>query len=267
MDKNQIHMFYDANYYSSFIPGLPYERNERWLNFFDNVAKHIVEEIKPKTVLDAGCALGFLVEALRKRGVQAFGVDISEYAIQNVHPDIREFCWVGSIAEAFPQKYDLIVSIEVIEHLPIPEAERAIENFCQHSDQVLFSSTPDEYKEATHVNVQPVEHWGELFARRGLYRDLDHDASYICPWAGYYLRREVSIERLVREYERKFFRLWDENVELRRAVIKSRNELDSKGQALKNCQNELSLIENSRSWKLIQKIRRTGLLSPITRRK
>jgi hypothetical protein len=65
------------------------ERNAAWLGLFSGIAEHIFQDIHPTTVLDAGCAMGFLVESLRKKGIQSFGIDISEYAIQNVHPDVR----------------------------------------------------------------------------------------------------------------------------------------------------------------------------------
>ena len=45
-------------------------------NFFDWIAERITRDINPKTVLDAGCAMGFLVEGLRARGVEAWGVDV-----------------------------------------------------------------------------------------------------------------------------------------------------------------------------------------------
>ena len=73
-------------YYYAHDCGRPCQRDEVWLNFFDQVAKRIIEQFEPKTVLDAGCAWGFLVEAFRNRGVEASGVDISEYAFQNIHP-------------------------------------------------------------------------------------------------------------------------------------------------------------------------------------
>src|SRR3972149_7053071 len=133
--------FFDAYYYEHGC-GRPYERDEGWLNFFDGIAKRIIEETEPKTVLDAGCALGFLVEAFRNRGVEAYGVDISEYAIQNVYPKIKKYCWIGSITDPFPKKYDLITSIEVLEHMPQRESERAIENLCNHANEIVFSSTP-----------------------------------------------------------------------------------------------------------------------------
>src|SRR5512135_3287688 len=108
----------------------PYQRDEEWLRFFDSIADRIIADIRPGTILDAGCAFGFLVESLRARDVDAFGLDISEYAIQNVSPSIQPYCRVGSVTEPFSRKYDLIVSIEVLEHMPKADSEQAIDNFC-----------------------------------------------------------------------------------------------------------------------------------------
>jgi SAM-dependent methyltransferase len=86
--------FYDESYFS--VPyGRPYKRDKEWLDFFDDISERIIEDIEPKTVLDAGCAMGFLVEALRKRSVEAYGVDISEFAIDQVHNIIRKICEIG----------------------------------------------------------------------------------------------------------------------------------------------------------------------------
>ena len=104
---------YDAYYYAHDC-GLAYRRDRHWLEFFDAIAAQIVTSIGPHTALDAGCAMGFLVEGLRKRGVDCYGVDISEYAIAEVHEDVRSYCWVGSICDPFPQQYDLIVCIEIL---------------------------------------------------------------------------------------------------------------------------------------------------------
>jgi 2-polyprenyl-3-methyl-5-hydroxy-6-metoxy-1,4-benzoquinol methylase len=129
---------YDEQYYRHYCGSQPYERSDGWLKFFGEVADRIVQTIGPRSVLDAGCALGLLVESLRDRGVEAFGVDISEYAIGKVRADIQPFCWRGSITDPLPRKYDLIVSIEVLEHLPRPAAEAALANLCQFTDDFLF---------------------------------------------------------------------------------------------------------------------------------
>ncbi|MDM8529922.1 glycosyltransferase [Anaerolineales bacterium HSG25] len=205
---------YDAHYFATGC-GLPYQRDEHWLSFFDGIAKDIIKTTQPQTVLDAGCAMGFLVENLRKYDVEAYGVDISEYAIKNVHPDIAPYCRVGSVADPLPQRYDLIVSIEVLEHMPKAEAEQAVANFCQHADDILFSSTPFDYKEETHFNVQPTEYWVEQFARHGFFRDVDFDASFVTNWAIRFRAKKEPIHRIVGDYERRFWLLWKENTDLR----------------------------------------------------
>ncbi len=235
---------YDAYYYAHAC-GRPYQRDEHWLGFFDGIAGHIVQNIQPRTVLDAGCAWGFLVEGLRQRGVEAYGVDISEYALENVHPDIRPFCWAASVAEPFPQRYDLIVSIEVLEHMPQDQAEKAVENLCRFSDDVLFSSTPFDYREATHFNVQPPEYWAEQFAFQGFFRDIDFDATFLTPWAVRFRRSQEPLPRRVREYERKFFFLWKENSDLRSLIVEMRDQLASSEQQLGKLHARLAANEQA----------------------
>ncbi|MFC2025786.1 glycosyltransferase [Chloroflexota bacterium] len=226
MDVNENSSFYDA-YYFAHCCGRPYKRDEEWMQFFGSIAERIVSDIQPQSVLDAGCGFGFLVEELRKREVKAFGVDLSEFAIQNVHPDFKEYCWQGSILDPFPQEYDLIICVEVLEHMTLPEAERVIENLCLYSKDVLFSSSPFDYKESTHFNVQPPEYWAELFARYGFYRDVDFDANFITAWAARFHRKADPIHRIVRNYERKYWLLWKENSDLREFNLEMRNELSS----------------------------------------
>jgi len=84
-------------------------------------------------------------------------------------------------------------------------APRAIANFAAHTDEVLFSSTPFDYREPTHVNVRMPEDWAEAFARHGFYRDVDFDASFVTKWAVRFTRRAVPVHRLVRDYERRFW--------------------------------------------------------------
>jgi SAM-dependent methyltransferase len=215
---------YDEYYYAHDC-GRPYQRDEHWLGFFGGIADRIVRDIAPRTVLDAGCAMGFLVEALRDRGVEAFGLDISPYAIERVRDDVLPYCRVTSITEPLSQRYDLIVCIEVLEHLSPREAELAVANLCAHTDDVLFSSTPVDYREATHVNVQPPEQWAELFARQGLFHDLDYDAGYITNWATRFRRWGEPVTRLVRHYERRLWSLQTENAEVRLFTGQCRAEM------------------------------------------
>ena len=205
---------FDAFYYAIGC-GSSYDRHGHWLGFFQGIADQIIADLHPKNVLDAGCAKGFLVEGLRNRGVEAWGIDISEYAIQEVFDTIKPYCKVGSITDPFPQKYDLIVTIEVVEHMAAEMGKKAIANMCAHTDRVLFSSTPFDYKETTHFNVQPPEYWAREFARHGFFRDVDFDASFITSWAVCFKKVDLPLHQLTYDYERRFWPLALENAELR----------------------------------------------------
>jgi SAM-dependent methyltransferase len=213
---------YYVNYWGG---GGPYERNERWLKFFGEVADGIIRDFHPATALDAGCAMGFLVEALRERGVDASGVDVSEYAISQVHESIRDHTGVASLTDPLPRRYDLITCVEVLEHLPPIDTDRAIANLCQASDMLLISSTPEDFGEPTHLNVLPPEAWSAKLAQHGFIRDLKHDLSYISPWAALYCRREEPVEEIVRSYDRAWYRLRREVAEVRKSLLETQDRI------------------------------------------
>jgi SAM-dependent methyltransferase len=233
-DASAFNEFYYRN-----CCGQPYERNETWLAFFGVIADRIVADLNPKRVLDAGCASGMLVEALRARGVDARGLDVSSFAIQSAPEALRPYLREGSITEPFVERFDLIVCIEVLEHMPAEDADRAIANIAEHTDDVLFSSTPFDYKEPTHVNVRMPEDWAEAFARHGFYRDVDFDGSFITKWAVRFTRRAVPAHRIVRDYERRYW-------QARAAELDARSysmELQQRLQAVEDERDRLAPFE------------------------
>ena len=58
------------------------------------VAKDIINYYKLKKnskVLDVGCAKGFLVKEFRKKDIEAYGIDISTYALRHADESIKKF--------------------------------------------------------------------------------------------------------------------------------------------------------------------------------
>jgi glycosyltransferase involved in cell wall biosynthesis len=197
--------FYDEDYYGTSYDqsGVPYRRDEQlWVDLFNFVASSIVDSLGPDTVLDVGCATGMLVEALRDRGVDAHGIDVSEWAIAQVPPALQPFCQVGSITEELEGHFSLITCSEVFEHLPPSLAAPSVANLCRHCEAVLFSSTPDDFDEPTHLNVEPGGYWAQLFFREGFVRDVDFDATFLAPHAVLFRRHQVDTDELIAEYER-----------------------------------------------------------------
>lgn len=192
-------------YYRTASGAVSYEEPEQWMAFFGQIADHIVADFAPKTVLDAGCAMGYLVAALRDRGVEAYGIDISKYAISRVREDVKPYCACVSLTEqlpqGFPKHFDIVTSIEVLEHLYSDDGAKAIDNLCGLTDMLLFSSTPNDYTEPTHVNVQQREYWARLFAQCGFFNEVSYQPQYVSSYAVCY-RRESDFLRQVEKYER-----------------------------------------------------------------
>ena len=226
-ESEQPQQFYGADYYANYWGGGgPYERNDRWLRFFGDVADGLIRDFHPTAVLDAGCAMGFLVEQLRKKGVDAKGFDVSEYAISQVDESAAPFCKVGSVTDPVEGRYDLITCIEMLEHLPPEQADTAIANLCSATDLIVMSSTPGDYGEPTHLNVMQPEDWATKFAQNGFLRDLDRDLSYLSHWAAVYVRREELQVETVRRYDRGWWRLRREVDEVRESLLAAQKALE-----------------------------------------
>ncbi len=227
-------------------PGIAHERNGHWLRFYADIAEHIARDIAPQSTLDVGCAMGFLVEALADRGVDAYGIDVSEGAIGQVRPDIGHRCRLGSALEPFGRRFDVITCIELIEHMSAADAEGVVQNICAHTDDVVFASTPVDYREETHINVNPPEHWAELFARFGFQRDLTYDLTYLAPWAMRFRRSRDPLPRLVRDYERELWRLRDEAQQRNEVIIRQLAQIEALGGPAALVEGERVRVENAR---------------------
>lgn len=203
--RNDYKSLYTMEYYQCGC-GTDYTRKDIWVPFFDNMAERIVEKYAPKTVLDMGCAFGYLVSALRNKGVQAYGIDISEYALsqadEKIKPYVKVMSALDELPDNFPKKYDLVVSIEMIEHLYADDGLKVIKKMTEYADRILLSSTDSDFAEPTHVNVQPKEYWCEKFAEHNYFRDLHIDLRYISPNAYLFERKDnITIGELVKMYE------------------------------------------------------------------
>ena len=215
-EPEQLERYYDRFYFETYAFGQAYRTdNPHWRAFFGNLADAIVAEMRPQSVLDSGCGPGLLVAALRDRGVEAWGMDISEYAIDHVREDVRPFCRIGSAADELDRQYDLIVSVEVLEHLPRHLASRAVAIMSSHTDDILFSSAPSDFGDPSHQNVQPSDYWIGLFGRHGFFRDLGFDASFISRHAVRLRRVGEPTLDVIRSYERWYSRTLEQLKEMR----------------------------------------------------
>lgn len=193
---------FGPDYYAHSCGDLPYGRSGPWLDQFARIADNIVRTLHPKRVLDAGCAMGMLVEQLVDRGVEAHGIDVSRYAISQVRLDIQPFCRQGSLTDPIDGRFDLVACIEVLEHLQPGDCAAAMRNLCAVTDTILFSSTPLDLTEATHYNVQPLWIWIRQFGEHGFRPDPAFDAAFVSAHAMLLRRGMEAGEREIDLYAR-----------------------------------------------------------------
>lgn len=109
------------------------------------------------TVLDFGCARGYLVRVLRSWGYDAWGVDVSSWAVgEGADPDAKPYLSTEFQLDC----YDWLVAKDVLEHVPDLPALRfmlrprvlrgalVVVPLAQHDGGAYIE--PDEEKDVTH---------------------------------------------------------------------------------------------------------------------
>lgn len=199
---------YNESYYKNYDIGdktVSYLESPELRAFLAGAARELTAAFQPKTVLDAGCAMGVLVSEFVKQGVDAWGLDLSDYAVTHTDPLAKGRCFQGSLAEPFPAqlpgRFDLVTCMEVVEHMSPEQGRAAIANLCAVTDTVVFCSTPDDFEDKTHINVQEREYWAACFAENGFFDDLSSRPLYLTDYAVCYRRRADWMEQ-VKQYER-----------------------------------------------------------------
>jgi SAM-dependent methyltransferase len=90
-------------------------------------------------VLDVGCAKGYLVYVLRLRGVEAYGIDWSKYALEHACPDARPYLLRGS-ATSLPfagRRFALATSFDLLEHQDPENVRLALKDCARVSERQL----------------------------------------------------------------------------------------------------------------------------------
>lgn len=126
------------------------------------------------SVLDVGCGQGAWCKVWADIGVgHVCGVD-GDYVDLDKLLIARSQFSSQDLSQAFElsRRFDLVVSLEVAEHIPESSAEVFVDNLVKRGDIVLFSAAVPGQGGLYHVNEQPLEYWRRLFAARG-YRSFD----------------------------------------------------------------------------------------------
>lgn len=158
--------FYSEKFYAAISPG---SRSSAQV-----VLPIIFKLIKPLRVVDVGCGAGTWLAVCSELGVQRIlGVDGKWVSSQTLQIPAESFkavdlCEHLNVAETF----DLVISMEVAEHLPEARAESFVADLVHLGKAVLFSGAVPRQGGDRHINEQWPDYWAQLFAKHG-YMPID----------------------------------------------------------------------------------------------
>lgn len=129
----------------------------------------VFDVIAPQSLLDVGCGTGTWLRVAEKLGVKELT------GIEGQHLDQKKFqcpsaqLIIKNLIEPFDLKrrFDLILCLEVAEHLPLESSEDFIASLVRHSDNILFSAAIPCQGGQNHLNEQWPHWWQKLFERHG----------------------------------------------------------------------------------------------------
>lgn len=141
-------------------------------------AQRLIEVLgieKGDTVLDWGCARGYMVKALRRLGIKAWGYDTSAWAIDKADEEIR--FWVSNVGIPVNSCHHILLK-DVCEHLEPIELMRTADRVLAMAKASILVIVPlteqvggqyvrkEDDMDITHVVRWPLEEWMKFLDRR-----------------------------------------------------------------------------------------------------
>lgn len=147
-----------------------------WQPVIPTFAKHW-DLTSSSSVLDVGCAKGFMLHDLKELipGITVRGLDISEYAIQNAMPSVRQDVIVANATKLpFADKsFDVVISINTVHNLDRKDCGQALQEIERVSRGKSFITVDayrnDEEKERMYAwnltakTIMSVDEWIKFF--------------------------------------------------------------------------------------------------------
>jgi SAM-dependent methyltransferase len=123
---------------------------------------------RPKTVLDIGCGLGTWLKIFEENQCEVYGIDGDYVEVKDLVIESNKFKPYNLNLEYNLQtKFDLVISLEVAEHILPENAKIFIESMCLHGDVILFSAAIPGQEGTLHYNEQYNDYWIDLFSQNG----------------------------------------------------------------------------------------------------
>lgn len=156
-------------------------------------------QLKNKKILDLGCAYGQVVASCLKKGYDTYGIDLSDYAIeqgQKEYPPLVNKIIQGSghnLSKYPDNNFDFIYSQQVFEHIPRNLCEDlAKETYRVAKPKAIIwiglvldmnnEFQPQGYNpkdlDKTHINLRPRTWWDRKMTKAGWKIDIEPDKRF-----------------------------------------------------------------------------------------
>lgn len=175
---------YDASYFDGHSQRVRhnagYYRYKRWARnagenstgeFYKDIAQRLDNKynLSGKKILEIGCAKGFIVEDLREFGADAYGLDISSYAIGEASPLVQPYLTVGDIRTSLSgytnNEFDGILSLRTLECLSDLEIPLVITEMNRIANKQIHII--EEEPNPRFYNAHPISWWANLGFKAG----------------------------------------------------------------------------------------------------
>lgn len=142
----------------------------------ESIIPILMDVFNPHSVTDIGCGAGGWLHVFQKYGVSTiYGYDVNEltadkYFINKRH--IKTNTDFSGTNFKIQEKVDLLICLEVVEHLPDETADSFILKLMLVSPVIIFSAALPGQTGVNHINEQPPWYWREKFNKFG-YTEVD----------------------------------------------------------------------------------------------
>ncbi len=145
------------------------------LSSANEIVPVLIKIFQPKSVVDMGCGLGTFLHVFSRNGVDEIlgidgpWVDKTKLLIDSQNFEMHDL----GTKVIFNKKFDLVISLEVAEHLPESDADIFLDNLISLGEIIIFSAALKNQGGQNHINEQPFIYWQEKFKKRGfVYYDV-----------------------------------------------------------------------------------------------